>query len=129
MPETRRQERENPMTDTPAHTPLPWRVCPSFPADIQADGTEIASCFEEKHIGQTWTIEGPITVSYGEHKANAAFIVRACNSHYALVEALREARDQILTFANARGSECECTDEELVEHIDAALSQAGGASD
>lgn len=128
------------MTDTPAHTPLPWRVCPSFPADIQADGTEIASCFEEKHIGQTWTIEGPITVSYGEHKANAAFIVRACNSHYQLVEALENA-NTLLTkafgdivaywiMANKRPDPSATAGYvEAINAIDAALSQAGGASD
>lgn len=115
------------MTDTPAHTPLPWSVCPSFPADIQADGTEIASCFEEKHIGQTWTIEGPITVSYGEHKANAAFIILACNSHYLLVESLREA---VAQYGKQGGPWNVPSDPGgWIARARAALSQAGGASE
>lgn len=40
----------------------------------------------------------------------------------ALIEtSLREAREQILDLANARWSECEATEQELVGHIDKAL--------
>lgn len=48
----------------------------------------------------------------------------------ALIETtLREAREQILDLANARWSECEATEQELVGHIDEALDALakGGA--
>ena len=44
----------------------------------------------------------------------------------AMVRALREAIDQILTFANARGSECECSDDELVGEYRAILARIEG---
>lgn len=69
------------------HTPTPWRVTPSFPSE----GFE---CYwltgnfgphnAEKEIG---TISGPQS---GVQAANAAFIVRAVNSHEVLVKALEK---------------------------------------
>lgn len=58
------------MTD---HTPLPWTV------SIKFNGAEIYN--------------GNICIAdiYGKNrKANAEFITRACNSHYELLEALKD---------------------------------------
>ena len=58
---------------TPAHTPTPWRIDPEIGNYVITDnGKGIAAC--------------PAPLS----DDNAAFIVRACNSHAALVAALEQ---------------------------------------
>ena len=77
------------MTTKTAHTPGPWSYA--------RRGT----------IGD-WSIHGPLFVSGEEdkefrvgvahdiyHEADAAFIVRACNSHAAMLEALKAQHDAI----------------------------------
>ena len=126
MPETRRQERENPMTDTPAHTPLPWVIDPTYPSEVQTSQLEsITSCWHEQAVGQEITVTGVLPCSLTESAANAAFIVRACNSHYQLVEVLRGLLDEIIK------SPCvdSVLDSAAAGHAFAALSQAGGASE
>ena len=67
------------------HTPLPWKVLhPGQPHVAvvtekwdSADGTLI--CYPGRHTGAV----------DGEVQANAEFIVRACNAHEELLEALR----------------------------------------
>jgi len=69
------------------HTPLPWRIVPigseryiesdaGFVCDMQRN-----ACIDEFSIYQC--------------EANAAFIVQAVNSHYALVEALKLTLGQL----------------------------------
>lgn len=109
--------------DTPAHTPLPWQV-------IGSDPSEGFDCFWIK--GQPSPMLRGFTQEIGcingsqlsaEPSANAAFIVRACNSHYQLVDSLRAMQ--------ARECRSWCS-EALNEHTRAcvsaraALSQAGG---
>lgn len=60
---------------TPAHTALPWRLM---------NGNEI--CANNK---QETLIAEVFDENEAEWKANAEFIVRACNSHYELLEHLR----------------------------------------
>lgn len=62
---------------TKKHTPLPWRPLNLTP---ERPGTSIG-----------WSENtGTILVVYGHHeKEDAAFICRAVNSHYELLEALR----------------------------------------
>ena len=65
------------------HTPTPWNVAAyngSF--EIVTDSWDVAS----GSIGD----RGPI-----RNAEDAAFIVRACNSHDALVEALKECADRL----------------------------------
>ena len=66
----------------PAHTPLPWK-----PSD---SGTGIWSSGES--IGKNKIIAicscDAVSRPKDENTANAAFILRACNSHYQLLEAL-----------------------------------------
>ncbi len=66
----------------PAHTPLPWK-----PSD---SGTGIWSAGEPLGKNKIICICSCDAVSRpkDENKANAAFITRACNSHYELLEAL-----------------------------------------
>jgi len=134
------------MTDTPAHTPLPWGV---EEGHIQRDSNGI----------RYWQItDGQDAIACnqfcyaGNHPAmnaaNAAFIVRACNSHYQLVEALRGIIDHFdCSHGNAPGHDhlipgvwdkdvsngakggTQCVWCEQWNEARAALSQAGGASD
>lgn len=79
-----------------AHTPTPWRVFkPPFP-----DSTN-PPCNEIRQASGNWPITkvtfskpthkgGIIRYDLAECEANAAFIVRACNSHAALVDALKK---------------------------------------
>lgn len=62
------------------HTSLPWRIDPSFPADIiGGDGRDVA---------ETTLSPGRHRRSNAEQRANAAFIVLSANAHHGLVEAL-----------------------------------------
>lgn len=100
------------MTDTPAHTPLPWRYTRSFGTiEIVPNGTQ------QPLAGIDFDAE--------EDRANAAFIVRACNSHYQLVSALRGLLDEITKSPSADS----ILDSAAAGHAFAALSQAGGASE
>jgi hypothetical protein len=67
------------MTTKSEHTPTPWAVDEDHPTSVvfEAD-TEIEIC----------TTDSGSSAEQGEDEANAALIVRAVNSHAALVEAL-----------------------------------------
>ena len=80
------------------HTPLPWKVEPIYNnktgeiqyyiKDINQD--TIADLYFTRSIdGETKFFPHP------NSEANAAFIVRACNSHYELLEALKDLTDAI----------------------------------
>lgn len=59
----------------PQHTPTPWHVSP-------LDSSRYMVCHDDGFVIATVSPEGNRTL------ANAAFIVRACNSHAQLVAAL-----------------------------------------
>lgn len=61
-------------------------------------------------------------LSYEQARDITAFIVRACNSHYALLELLQEARSGLCAYTGGEYGACS----ETIARIDAALSQAGG---
>ena len=68
------------------HTPTPWRVDSKYRADIiGADGRDVA----ETALSASY--RRPLEDQY----ANAAFIVRACNAHEAMREALKHAFDAL----------------------------------
>ena len=73
------------------HSPLPWKLHSKAHAHIETSyGRSTAACG-----GVT---DGQLEDGgQSENKANAKFILRACNSHYELVEAL----EQILAMAIA----------------------------
>lgn len=74
------------MSENAKHTPIPWRVDPSFPHDVQSEsGLEIATVNPEVMTG------GKKPKDASEVVENAEFIVRAVNSHDALLEMLYEA--------------------------------------
>lgn len=60
----------------PQHTPLPWK----------SHGTTIKYQMDSGLTENLATVHGG---KFGEPHPNTEFIVRACNSHYELLEALR----------------------------------------
>ena len=135
------------MTDTPAHTPLPWA---SQPLET---GDDVGVSIVGSNLGGLVcaSLPWPTEIDSGDYsrvEANAAFIVRACNSHYQLVEALRGIIDHFdCSHGNAPGHDhlipgvwdkdvsngakggTQCVWCEQWNEARAALSQAGGASD
>ena len=125
------------MTDTPAHTPGPWESQPLETGDdagVSIIGSDLGGLV-------CASLPWPSEIDSGDYsrvEANAAFIVRACNSHYQLVDALREAIDAIEDdrglddYICCSGYMCGCqgsSKRQLMLHLRAALSQAGGASE
>lgn len=71
--------------DTSKHTPTPWAFEPDH---SKRDGSQFIFSDADR---DTWVATAENRETNGaEASANAAFIVRACNSHDALVAALRE---------------------------------------
>jgi hypothetical protein len=85
------------------HTPVPWtfRVGPSGDLIIEQESEELLPPMIAKV--SRWLADAP-----EEAKANAAFIVRACNSHEALVDALEAMLSTAL----------KCNDREWADAID-----------
>ena len=77
-----------------AHTPTPWATEGSFVIH-PASGMTVADCQLHRDTPE----------EKGEDNANAAFIVRACNSHAALVEALKAIREEATAYPEG-GEDC-----------------------
>ena len=93
------------MTTQAKHTPLPWCIDKNAASVASGDGIDIMSgmevvaCvfteamldrgYEVARPGETVSCEWAYRKATPEERANAAFIVRACNSHEALVEACK----------------------------------------
>lgn len=94
-------------TGQAAHTPTPWRVGKTSPLFVWgADDSKVAETVPEENYGK----------ARSHAAANAAFIVRACNSHDALIAALQ------LVVKHADFSQCPL---DVEAAVDAALAQAG----
>lgn len=98
-------------TPTPAHMALPWKVmpCPDNAGkhpfhDNRWIATEDAHV-ERGHDPRSWGLEsGSLICEMRDGPpANAALIVRACNAHQALVDALRGTL-AMLELLNAPGT-------------------------
>lgn len=70
---------------TTKHTPLPWTVQKQYHDDGHVPTNHLIPTGKNKHW-ENWII-GTIGNTAQDNK-NAAFIVRACNSHYELLAAL-----------------------------------------
>lgn len=105
-----------------AHTKLPWEVVKSQ----DGDGMQIAAI--QSTTGE-WVCDGDSWIGK-ESRANAEFIVRACNSHQELVEALeaaeRELRDAASYFATAYTRDKITS---IVDRANAVLAKARGRTD
>ena len=97
------------------HTPLPWRV--ETKAITHPDIGDVAVVYMINNADE----------SVYEQEANAKFIVRACNSHYELLEACKEAYELVK-------NECEAHDKgdisrgdfTLLEELEDVIAKAEG---
>ena len=113
---------------TQKHTPVPWHVirCDNGDYTISYSDTELRSHIATCH-------EQTLCPEHGSIEANAAFIVRACNSHTALLEACKalveaddRSGDSALIDAHSQDG---LTDDEMryadaVRQARAAIAQA-----
>jgi hypothetical protein len=83
---------------TTKYTPGPWNVDPLYPRDIQANGCEISTAFDQHQQGELIRIGGKVTADFEEACANARLIAAAPE----LVEALRELMDDLEAEIEAR---------------------------
>lgn len=117
-------------TPVPEHTPTPWRVMPKAPSGgvyITGDETfQFDGRVCQQHVALTTKNYGDNTssVRIGREEANAAFIVRAVNSHQRLVEALGEVMEWIDNWSPPFADDDEWPDTE--EKARAALRAAEG---
>lgn len=85
------------MTEERKHTPLPWAIISPKehePVIAQLESDDERSCDGVRQVCEV--AQGRYELlDYDEIKANAEFIVRACNSHYELVETLKIAEGAI----------------------------------
>lgn len=100
----------------PKFTPGPWTTDEDVEheAVLGADGVYVADCCI-CHVKRTTTA----------CRANAAFIVRACNAHDALVEALRRAEQKLGAYVGVCRGDKELTGT-VLPMVSAALAKANG---
>lgn len=110
------------MSEQDAHSPLPWSV-------EYRDGR--AASMYGHHVRTHANSRPGITdgrdaicdvrgASDAEARANARFIVTACNAHHDLIAALKAVRGAVDPYARAQLSS------DLIEQVDAALAKAEG---
>ena len=124
----------SPITERKAagHTRLPWaqgegggRGATKYVYETNADGQQvaaIASCYHDL-----------VVRDYDEEVANAAFIVRACNSHYELLEALDKCADKFEHYeqlhrlkSTSEGDEKADRNREMADLCRTAIAKARG---
>lgn len=85
-----------------AHTPTPWKYYWR-----EEDGIADCGIFQEKRAGHAYSIARcPKYQSREQWEVNAAFIVRACNSHDKLVAALSSLLNGEGDWTAERIAEC-----------------------
>lgn len=90
------------------HTPLPWQY--NYDDVLASEYADDLICNCE------WRDE--------EGKANAAFIVRACNSHYELLEALK---DTLSALGNFYDSDNDNRNDPMMQSIGKTMDKASNA--
>ncbi len=98
------------------HTPTPWHV----------DNTGVVVGSRAPNGSTDLIADLHTSAMPSEARANAAFIVKACNNHQALVEALRRCREGLVCRVIPRLpiASCECWACETERQIKAALAAA-----
>ena len=119
------------------HTPTPWKMVsePNFENGITYTSVEpvtpdeatmrpLAMADGSYHVCRTTHTAAQHKIAL--HRANAAFIVRACNNHDALVAALTKARARIhyLGAAHRDPKHFDSNERDFLPEIDAALQEA-----
>lgn len=101
------------------HTPTPWRVFKS------RDGTKLVGIGGKDGVGildagfGVWAWDDP------EGIANAEMVVRAVNSHDALVKALEAATDRLQTFLDTFGDLGDCVTQSDIDDWRSVLQNNG----
>lgn len=103
-------------TGNDAHTPTPWKI---------VNGTEIIS-LDELNVADAYPTEDRLP-GRETGEADAAFIVSACNSHAALVEALEDAADYVNYLADSGNKDAEKSALRIEAAIALARGEKGGA--
>lgn len=114
----------NTPTKQAQHTPVPWHINEHSETSINGAGILVASCG-----GYSNNARDPMEL-HNELKANAAFIVRACNSHDDLL-AFVKAVEAALDGKRNRFGKLEsytCRDPELLRVL-AVKYDVGGSTD
>jgi len=98
------------------HTPLPWHK------DIHghigdSKGTNIAS---------TWTTPDENNPNGRPYKANAAFIVTACNAHYKLLNAAKQVMEILGQYGASAVPHLMDTDDNAGQALRDAIAEATG---
>lgn len=102
-----------------AHTPTPWAVCYDPANDSWYAGVTISG---KTGQGKTDYRVADVSVLNHAYKANAAFIVRACNAHDDLLAALRKIDHTLSVHGHVDA------DTELHGVVRAAISKAESKS-
>lgn len=109
------------------HTPLPWKL--STLDKLHGE----YSIYTGKNVNFADAVIANVAGGLGtydegccESEANAEFIVKACNSHYGLVEVLKMAQAFIGGAISSRkhAEDRECLTKDLLDPIRAVLSEA-----
>lgn len=109
------------------HTPLPWELC----AASKHHGPYIVGCYGST-ICDLYAMSNPMAASvrnggdsypiaFTDADANAAFIIKACNAHDALVAALEDASAFMQGVMQERGDSGVSI---LIKAASAALAKA-----
>lgn len=101
------------------HSPTPYITRPFTDVRFAVDSVSYHGSYIEAHPDfndghAVATLHGP------QHEANATFIVRACNSHQALVNALNQAQAALRTIA----CRIDYRDDELIAYAHAEANKA-----
>jgi len=100
--------------EEPQHTPTPWKVNKSM-----SMGQPLLEISSDEHIFWIAGVGAP-DEDRQLAEANAAFIVRSCNSHEALVGACEAARPDLVAYSNSYGGDYLAS----LQAVDAALALA-----
>lgn len=116
------------MTQERDHSPLPWyAVKNSAFYDIVLENVENSPMGVAMVIGCPAKIHRRDLSADDVEKANAAFIVRACNNHYKLVEALRDYVHAAFEHGNKGLKDSVDPDGDLLHAMKQALAEAEAA--
>jgi hypothetical protein len=105
-------------TPNKKHTPTPWK--------IDQYETVVGTTDEAFEIASCWTANSGIHKDFKECRANAEFIVRACNAHDNLVRALRSTLDHVAVPFAKRDAAWGRKGNEIFVQARAALAKAEG---
>lgn len=114
------------MTDNTKHTPTPWAYLRDDIMPGHGEHFAIVCRSDEPYSGAADIARTYNTDSRDNAEGNAAFIVRAVNSHAALVEALEKVKPIVGAACAASSNEIRPLREAAYKQLCAALALARG---